>query len=173
MNELKIVSFYQNSFIISPPVVLMHTCTHNSIQQQLWSGNKVTSIHDKNHYTCKCYKRLAIQSIIQYISEKKLKNEGKLRYKKLDAFKHGSNWMHVNDSPEGRIKCQLQTPRHHRFHFRNSFCSHTMKRKEPLPRMCTCQNFIFQYHLIYYTVPCVFLLTHTIICQIQYQSRGY
>lgn len=101
-----------NSFIISPPVVLMHTCTHNSIQQQLWSGNKVTSIHDKNHYTCKYYKRLAIQSIIQYISEKKLKNEGKLRYKKLDAFKHGSNWMHVNDSPEGRIKCQLQTPRH-------------------------------------------------------------
>lgn len=27
-----------NSFIISPPVVLMHTYTHNSIQQQLWSG---------------------------------------------------------------------------------------------------------------------------------------
>lgn len=173
MNELKIVSFYQIALLSVHLLfwcILVHTIQFNN---NCGLANKVTSIHDKNHYTCKCYKRLAIQSIIQYISEKKLKNEGKLRYKKLDAFKHGSNWMHVNDSPEGRIKCQLQTPRHHRFHFRNSFCSHTMKRKEPLPRMCTCQNFILQYHLIYYTVPCVFLLTHTIICQIQYQSRGY
>lgn len=96
-------------------VHLLFWCIHvHTIQFNNNCGlaNKVTSIHDKNHYTCKYYKRLAIQSIIQYISEKKLKNEGKLRYKKLDAFKHGSNWMHVNDSPEGRIKCQLQTPRH-------------------------------------------------------------
>lgn len=47
-----------------------------------------------------------------------------------------------------------------------------MKRKESLPRMCTCQHFILQF-LFDIPVPYVFLLTHTIIRSIQYRTRGY
>lgn len=81
--------------------------------------------------------------------------------------------MHVNDSPDGRIKCQLQTLRHKIDSISEIHFAPTQWKERNHYPVCVHARISFSNSFWYYTVPCVFLLTHTIICQIQYQSRGY